>query len=70
MLGIAALALPGSISTQPKVVDVETRGELTSGMIIVDERRGSSAMPNCSFGMGAAIGEIRQWIERVLMSAP
>ena len=70
VLGIAALALPGSISTQPKVVDVETKGELTSGMIIVDERKGSSAMPNCSFGMGAAIGEIRQWIERVLKSAP
>ncbi|HEY2784968.1 MAG TPA: nucleoside hydrolase [Fimbriiglobus sp.] len=70
VLGIAAVALPGSVSTQPKCVDVETKGEATRGMTVVDDRRTPSGPPNVHLATGAAIGEIRQYVERILTGAP
>jgi inosine-uridine nucleoside N-ribohydrolase len=70
VLGVAAVALPGSVSTQPKCVDVETKGELTRGMIVVDDRRTPGGPPNVHLGCGAAVGEIRQYVEKVLGGAP
>lgn len=70
VLAVAALALPGSVSCEPKSVDVETRGELTRGMLVVDERKTVAAPPNVMLAMGAAVGEIRQWIERTLKQSP
>lgn len=70
VLGIAAVALPGCVSTQPKCVDVETKGELTRGMTVVDDRRTPGGPPNVQLGMGAAIGEIRQYVEKVLGGSP
>lgn len=69
VLGIAAVALPGSVSTQPKYVEIETRGEFTRGMSVVDDRRNPAGPPNVQLGVGAAIGEIRQYIERTLKAA-
>jgi inosine-uridine nucleoside N-ribohydrolase len=71
VLGVAAVALPGSVSTEPKAMDVETRGDLTRGMSVVDDRKGpAAAPPNAQLAVGAAVGEVRQWIERVLKQAP
>lgn len=70
VLGIAAVALTGSVSTEPKAVDVETRGELTRGMTVIDDRRLPTVVQNAQLAVGAAIGEIRQWIEQILISAP
>lgn len=68
VLGVAALALPGSITCEERLVDIETKGDLTRGMLVVDARR-SAGRPNAQIGVEAAIGEIRQYIDRILRSA-
>ncbi len=70
VLGVAAVALPGSVTTEDRVADIETKGELTRGMLVVDARRNSTGRPNVQIGTDAAVGEIRQYIGRVLKSAP
>jgi inosine-uridine nucleoside N-ribohydrolase len=70
VLAVAALALPGSVSCEPKAVDVETKGELTRGMLVVDDRKHTASIPNVLLATGAAIGEIRQWIDRILRNSP
>lgn len=69
VLGIAALALPGSITTEEQTVDIETRGELTRGMLVVDGRR-NALRPTAQIGTEVAVGEIRQYIDRILRHAP
>ena len=69
VLGVAAVALPGSVTAEEHVVDVETKGELTRGMMVVDARKGS-ARPNALVGVDAAIGEISQYVARILKQAP
>lgn len=70
VLAVAAVALPGSIGIADKCVDVETKGELTRGMLVVDERVQLASPPNVHLATEAAIGEIRQWIERILKLSP
>jgi inosine-uridine nucleoside N-ribohydrolase len=70
VLGVAAVALPGSVSAEPKALDVEVKGELTRGMTVVDDRKTPAVPPNVHLAVGAAVGEVRQWIERVLKQAP
>ena len=67
VLGVAALSLPGSIVCESRSVAIETQGELTKGMLIVDTRREALA-PNAHLGIEVAGGEIRQHLERVLTS--
>ena len=69
VLGIAAVALPGSITTSPRYVEIETKGEFTRGMSVVDDRRNTGGPANVQLGVGAAIGEIRQYIDRILKAA-
>lgn len=69
VLGVAAAALPGSITVEPKTLDVETRGELTRGVTVVDDRTIGAMPKNVKLATGAAIGEIRQWIDRTLRLA-
>jgi inosine-uridine nucleoside N-ribohydrolase len=70
VLGVAAVALPGSITTEERVVDVETKGELTRGMMVIDARKTPGGRPNAQVGIDAAIGEVRQYIGHILKSAP
>ncbi len=70
VLAVAAVALPGSVSCEPKNVDVETRGELTMGMLVVDDRKSHTAAANVMLATDAAIGEIRQWMTNTLKNAP
>jgi inosine-uridine nucleoside N-ribohydrolase len=69
VLAVAAVALPGCLTSEPKALDVETRGELTRGMTVVDDRKGRRE-PTVQLATNAAVGEIRQWIERVLKQSP
>ncbi len=69
VLGIAAVALPGAIVTEERCIDIETRGELTRGMLVVDARKLPACRPNALVGVEAAIGEIRQYVDRILKSA-
>ncbi len=66
--GVAAVALPGCVTTEEWAADVETRGELTRGMLVVDARK-SAGRPTALVGVEAAVGEVRQWVNRVLARA-
>ena len=70
VLGVVTLALPGAVQLEDHFVDVETKGELTRGMMVVDHRHTPASKPNAQLGVGAAIGEIRQYIHRILKNAP
>jgi inosine-uridine nucleoside N-ribohydrolase len=66
VLGLAALALPGAVSTRPAVADVETRGELTRGMSVFDVRWGRTAKPNVEVAVGVDVQAVRDYINRIL----
>jgi inosine-uridine nucleoside N-ribohydrolase len=70
VLGVIALALPGALSTRSMVVDVETRGELTRGMSVVDTRRSRSAVPNVEMAIGVDVDAVRDYVFRTLKQAP
>jgi inosine-uridine nucleoside N-ribohydrolase len=69
VLGVVALALPGSLSTRSFPVDVETRGELTRGMSVVDARQSRTARPNVDLAVGVDEKAVHQYISRVLQGA-
>jgi inosine-uridine nucleoside N-ribohydrolase len=66
VLGVVALALPGALSTRLVPVDVETRGELTRGMSVVDQRAVTPAKPNVDLAIGVDGDAVRGYIDRVL----
>ncbi len=66
VLGIAALVLPGVLTTQPMTVDVETRGELTRGMSVVDARPHVRGTPNVELAVGVDVTAIRDYIRGLL----
>jgi inosine-uridine nucleoside N-ribohydrolase len=66
VLGIVALALPGALSTRPTLVDVETRGELTRGMSVVDTRWITKERPNVDLAVGVDAAAVRQYVGQTL----
>jgi inosine-uridine nucleoside N-ribohydrolase len=66
VLGVIAVALPGALSTRRLPVDVETRGELTRGMCVVDQRTSTTAKPNVDLAVGVDGEAVRAYIQRVL----
>ena len=66
VLGIIAVAMPGALSTQPMAVDVETRGDLTRGMSVVDRRPGLAPKPNVDMAVGVDGTAVRSYVNRVL----
>jgi inosine-uridine nucleoside N-ribohydrolase len=71
VLGIVALALPGALSTRSMAVDVETRGELTRGMTVVDARGPRVAgSPNVELAVGVDGEAVRAYMDRILRRAP
>jgi inosine-uridine nucleoside N-ribohydrolase len=69
VLAVAALVLPGALSVKPFAVDVETRGELTRGMSIVDARWGSTQRSNVDLAVGVDTEAVRKYMERILCMA-
>jgi inosine-uridine nucleoside N-ribohydrolase len=69
VLGLVALALPGALSTRPMHVDVETRGELTRGMSVIDARGLAAAPPNVDLAVGVDVEAVRQYMDRTLRLA-
>jgi inosine-uridine nucleoside N-ribohydrolase len=70
VVGVAMLALPGAVTLEERILDIETRGELTRGMLIVDSRNQPHPRPNGFLGVDLAVGEVHQWIARTLRNAP
>ncbi|MBL8799025.1 MAG: nucleoside hydrolase [Planctomycetia bacterium] len=66
VLGIAAVSLRGALSTRPMHVDVETRGELTRGMSVVDARPQTRAPSNVELAVGVDVAAVRDYIGRTL----
>jgi inosine-uridine nucleoside N-ribohydrolase len=68
VLGIAALSVPAAFTTRPAHVDVETRGELTRGMTVIDTRAGS-AVPNLELAIDVDPMLVRDYLRRVIAQA-
>jgi inosine-uridine nucleoside N-ribohydrolase len=66
VLGVVATALPGALTTRPMVVDVETRGELTRGMSVVDSRAHVRNQPNVELAVGVDVTGVRDYIGGLL----
>lgn len=66
VLGVAAVALTNVLTTKPYYVNVETRGELTRGMSVVDCRTKPAAAPNVNLAIGVDIAAVRDYIFRTL----
>ncbi len=66
VLGIAHLVLPGVVTTERVCVDVETRGELTRGMSVVDIRPTPGSNKNVHIGVGVDVIGVRDYIHRIL----
>jgi purine nucleosidase len=69
VLGVFAAAAPGALSTRRVYVDVETRGELTRGMSVVDQRAVPARDPNVDLAVGVDGEAVRAYVDRVLRLA-
>jgi inosine-uridine nucleoside N-ribohydrolase len=68
VLGVVAVALPSALTLKPMVVDVETRGELTRGMSVIDTRPQARGAPNVDMAVGVDVAAVRDYIGRTLRS--
>lgn len=66
LLGLIAVVSPGSITTRSMPVDVETTGELTRGMSVVDARPLTKGRPNVELAVGVDLQAVRDYISRIL----
>jgi purine nucleosidase len=62
-LVVAAALDPGLIEAEPLYVDVETRGELTTGMTVADRRRLTGKPPNVDV---ASTADVATFLERLI----
>jgi inosine-uridine nucleoside N-ribohydrolase len=69
VLGVAALTRRGAVSTRGVAADVETRGELTRGMCVVDVRWSTTAKPNVELAAGVDMQAVRQYVLQTLPQA-
>lgn len=68
VLGTVAVAVAGSVSSEAHSVDVETRGELTRGMTVVDARP-NRGEPNARVATSVDVAGVRDYIRRTLERA-
>jgi inosine-uridine nucleoside N-ribohydrolase len=66
VLGVAAIALPNLLSIKSFPVDVETRGELTRGMSVVDARPEQHGKASIDLAVGIEMQPVREYIHRIL----
>jgi inosine-uridine nucleoside N-ribohydrolase len=66
VLGIADVALDGVVQTHFVYADVEQRGELTRGMLVVDSRPRPAKSPNVRLGVNVDTAPVREYIRRSL----
>ena len=69
VLGVVAASMPTSVPSEPFYVDVETRGELTRGMTVIDTRPQPAGPPNARVATDVAVAEVRQYMNRILKAA-
>jgi inosine-uridine nucleoside N-ribohydrolase len=66
VLGVLAVARPDGLRTKPMTVDVEVRGELTRGMLVVDQRPWRSGAANVHLTTEIDGQAVRDYIDGVL----
>jgi inosine-uridine nucleoside N-ribohydrolase len=66
VLGIIALTQPAALTTRHLFVDVETKGELTRGMSVVDARVNAEGTPNVHLGIGVDAHAVHEYIDEIL----
>ncbi|MFL5328166.1 MAG: nucleoside hydrolase [Gemmataceae bacterium] len=66
VLGIAAIARPKAFSLRPAHADVETRGELTRGMMVIDNRPAQAERPNIDLAIDADVMMVRDYFAETL----
>ena len=66
VLGVVAVSLPEVLTIKPVSIDVETRGDLTRGMCVVDLRPEQKNSPNADLATGIDIHPVRDYIRQIL----
>lgn len=66
VLGIVAVSMPAALTTRPVAADVETRGELTRGMSVIDARTWQKPTPNVDLAIGVDVDAVRAYISQTL----
>jgi inosine-uridine nucleoside N-ribohydrolase len=66
VVGVAAIALPSALTSKAMVVDVETRGELTRGMMVVDARPVHKKVANIDLATAVEVVPLREYVRRIL----
>jgi len=69
VMAIAALSLPQALTVHPYHVDVETQGELTRGVSVVDARPNSKSKPNVDLATDVDVLAVRDYIFETLRRA-
>ncbi|MBX9622380.1 MAG: nucleoside hydrolase [Gemmataceae bacterium] len=69
VLGVAAVARPGVVTADPQHADVEARGDLTRGMLVVDARRDPAGPPTARVATDVTVGEVREYMRTILSGA-
>jgi inosine-uridine nucleoside N-ribohydrolase len=68
VLAVVAVSLPGALTTKPMIVDVETRGDLTRGMSVVDARPQAQGTANVDLAVAVDVPAVRDYMGRILHS--
>ncbi len=66
VLGLAAVAIPEALLTQPMTMDVEVKGELTRGMTVFDRRTWRNAATNVDVAVEVDVEGVKDYMRRTL----
>lgn len=66
VLGVVAVARPELLTLKPMRMDVETRGDLTRGMSVCDERPWSKDPPNVEMAVDVDGRAVRAYLSEIL----
>ncbi len=66
VMGVAALTLPGAFKSKSMHVDIETQGELTRGVSVIDARATPACKPNVEFAVDVDAPAVRDYMFNVL----
>jgi inosine-uridine nucleoside N-ribohydrolase len=66
VLGVVAVALPQALRIKPMCADVETRGDLTRGMSVFDQRPWQTSLPNVDLATEVDGLTVRSYLAKIL----
>ncbi len=69
VVGVLAVATPQVLTRQEVYLDIEVRGELTRGMLVVDDRPTLAPPPNGWLATDLDVNAARSYLERLLKAA-